>query len=224
MNDTSTFPIYSPPSWAPHETLEWLETCSAVQSMQFMIDCLPIIRRLLSGIPTYETLSVLDVGTGNGAGANILATLYQGRFLGPRLKVDAIELVPLLKRYAEAKFPLINYIVGDVLTYNGPHRWDLIICSHTIEHIAEPEQFVDHLTGLAHRWVLFYAPWKERTLIPGHVNRIDRRFLRRVGSKLHTIIESPAWFHSDEAGRRWYAKCVAFAVPGHAARDTGPRE
>jgi SAM-dependent methyltransferase len=213
MSDVDSMRVYSPPPWAQHETLEWLESCSAVQSMQFMIDCLPMIRKLLWGKPRHETLSVLDVGTGTGAGANLLATLYQGEFLGPRLKVDAIELIPHLRNYAEGKFPLINYMVGDILAYKGSERWDLVICSHTIEHVERPEAFVSFLAGLAHRWALFYAPWKERSLIPGHVNRIDRGFLRRAGSKMHTIIESPAWSRADER-----AKCVAFAVPGCATR------
>src|SRR2546429_7371053 len=47
----------------------------------------------------------------------------------------------------------------------------------------------------------FYAPWKERALIPGHVNRIDRRFLRRVGAKRHTIIETPAWYRDRKSTR-----------------------
>ena len=123
MSDPDPAPLYCPPSWAQHETLEWLESCSGVQSMQFMIDCLPTIRKLIVGIPRQETLSVLDVGTGTGAGANVLATLYQGIFLGPRMKVEAIELVPHLKSYAKVKFPLINYLVGDILTYKESRRW-----------------------------------------------------------------------------------------------------
>ena len=215
MSKTDPERLYCPPAWAEHETLEWLESCSAVQSMQFMIDCLPMIRKLILGIPRHETLRVLDVGTGTGAGANLLATLYQGIFLGPRMKVDAIEIVPHLKNYADIKFPLVNYLVGDILSYKDLQRWDLVICSHTIEHVDRPESFVSFLAELAHRWALFYAPWKERALIPGHVNRIDRRFLRRVGSKLHTIIESPAWYRTDDER----ARCVVFAVAGRAARD-----
>ncbi len=212
MSETDPEPLYCPPPWAQHETLEWLESCSAVQSMQFMIDCLPMIRKLLLGIPRHETLRVLDVGTGTGAGANVLATLYQGVFLGPQMQVDAIELVPHLKNYADIKYPLVNYLVGDILSYKDSQWWDLVICSHTIEHVDRPESFVSFLADRAHRWALFYAPWKERALIPGHVNRIDRRFLHRVGSKLHTIIESPAWYRSDER-----ARCVVFAVSGRAA-------
>src|SRR5439155_15073907 len=214
MSETDPAPLYCPPPWAQHETLEWLESCSGVQSMQFMIDCLPTIRKLIVGIPRTATLSVLDVGTGTGAGANVLATLYQGVFLGPRMKVEAIELVPHLKSYAEVKFPLINYLVGDILAYKESRRWDIVICSHTIEHVDRPQEFVSVLADLAYRWALFYAPWKERALIPGHVNRIDRRFLRRVGAKRHTIIESPAWYRSDER-----ARCVVFTVPGRAGRD-----
>src|SRR5437868_4181747 len=183
MSEIDTAPFYTPPAWAPDQTLEWLDACASVQSMQFMIDCLPMIRRLLFEKPSQQTFSVLDVGAGTGAGANVLATLYQGQVLGGRLKVDAIELVPSLKGYADARFPLVNYWVGDILEYKGPQRWDLVICSHTIEHVDEPEAFVSFLAELACRWVLIYAPWKERDWLPGHVNRIDRRFLRRVGSK-----------------------------------------
>ena len=214
MSDADATPLYSPPPWAEYQTLEWLESCFAAQSIQFMIDCLPMIRRLLPGWPSQETFSVLDVGTGTGAGANLLATLYQGEDFGPRLKVDAIELVPHLKRYADAKFPLINYRVGDILAYDGDQRWDIVVCSHLIEHIEKPAEFASFLAGLARRWVVFYAPWKEKALTPGHVSRIDRRFLRRLGSRQHMIIDSPGWRRSDER-----ARCVAFAVPGRAGRE-----
>jgi SAM-dependent methyltransferase len=203
--------LYSAPQWAPHETLEWLESCSAVQSTQFMIDCLPTLRKLMAGWRRDETVRVLDVGTGTGAGANVLATLYQGNLLGPKMEVDAIELAPHLENYANYKFPLVNYIVGDIFDYRDHSAWDIITCSYTIEHIDRPEEFTRLLAELARRWVDFCAPWKERNLIPGHVNRIDRRFLRRVGARLHAIYESPAWYRLDEK-----ARCVIFVVPGRA--------
>ncbi|HEX3864245.1 MAG TPA: class I SAM-dependent methyltransferase [Stellaceae bacterium] len=196
--------------------MEWQDSCAAVQSMQFMIDCLPIIRKLLVGAPREATVKVLDVGTGTGAGANVLATLYQGAFLGPRMKVDAIEITPHLKQYAAAKFPLVNYLVGDVLDYKESGRWDLVVCTHTIEHVERPEDFIAFLTGLANYWVLLYTPWKEKSLIPGHINRIDRRFLRRVGSKMHVILKSPAWYRLDNEP----ANCVIFAVPGRARQSS----
>jgi SAM-dependent methyltransferase len=217
MSEFDPAELYTPPPGAPHQTLEWLESYVVVQSMQFMIDCLPMIRKLLFGKQRRETVTVLDVGTGTGAGANLLATLYQSDFLGPRLKVDALELAPHLKGYAQAKFPLVNYIVGDVLTWGNPGPWDIVICSHTLEHTEDPEGFVFHLAGLAKLWALFYTPWKERELIPGHLARIDRHFLERVGSKLHEVIESPAWFRIHER-----ARCVAFAVPGYSPLDAPP--
>ena len=128
-----------------------------------------------------------------------------------------MELAPHLKGYAQAKFPLVNYIVGDVLTWGNPGPWDIVICSHTLEHTEDPEGFVFHLAGLAKLWALFYTPWKERELIPGHLARIDRHFLERVGSKLHEVIESPAWFRIHER-----ARCVAFAVPGYSPLDAPP--
>src|ERR1051325_4611743 len=162
MSQTANAPFYTPPPWAPDQTLEWLDACASVQSMQFMIDCLPMIRKLLFAKPAQETFTALDVGAGTGAGANVLATLYQGQVLGGTLKVDAIELVPSLKGYADNRFPLVNYWVGDILEHQDPRRWDLVVCSHTIEHVERPEAFISFLTGLAYRWVLIYAPWKER--------------------------------------------------------------
>jgi SAM-dependent methyltransferase len=186
--------VYTAPPWAPERDLEWVETCANVQSMQFMIDCLPMIRELIEGWPSDAPVRVLDVGTATGAGANLLATLYAGGILGRRMVVDAIDIAGgYLEQYVKAKFPLVNYMVGDVASLPVEEPWDLVICSHTIEHIEDYRGFVTTLQKIARRWVLFYAPWNERNLIPEHVNRIDEPFLKRVGAVTWRIVDSPAW-------------------------------
>lgn len=210
--------IYSAPSWAPEHDLRWLETELNVQSTQFMIECLPSIHELFSRCWTGVPLKVLDVGTGSGAGANLLATLYAGRMLGFTIQVDALELTSYLAPYAKVKYPLINYMVADVLDLPAAPNWDIVLCSHTIEHVERPEKFLRHLQSLARSWVLIYAPYNEVDRIEGHLNTIDDTFIRRAGAQSQTIVTSPAWrAHEDSSA------CVIFTLPGRSPA-AGSRE
>jgi hypothetical protein len=156
---------------------------------------------------------VVDVGTASGAGANLLGQLYASQMLGPRLIVDTMELHPWIARYARARFRFIRrYLLADVRNYWPEEPWDLVICSHTLEHVADSEPFVPALRRLATRWVLVYTPWKEQPRIPEHALTIDEEFLARAGAHRQWIIESPAWYHSAPRD----ARCVAFALRGTA--------
>jgi hypothetical protein len=208
-----TDPLYEAPAWLPDQNLAWVETVLGPQSMQFMIDCLPVIRELLAGWPRDVPAHVVDVGTASGAGANLLGQLYSSQILGPPLVVDAIEVHPWIARYARAKLQFIrHYIVADVMNYWPEEPWDFVICSHTLEHMSEGEPFLAALQRLATRSVLVYTPWKEDPRIPEHALTIDDTFLSRVGAERHWIIESPAWYR----GAAQDARCVAFMLPGTA--------
>jgi SAM-dependent methyltransferase len=207
-------PLYTPPSQAPHKTEEWLETISAVQSMQFMIDCLPVIRDVVGRLnwPREVPLRVLDAGTGTAGGAHILATLYSSVMLGPPMRVDAIEISRSLQNWARSKFPRVNYVVGDIVQYRPQEPYDLVVCSHTLEHVTDTQVFVQHLRSITKHSVLFYTPWKEQNLIAGHEHSIDETFVASHGGTIEAIITSPAWYHPVD-GR---AECVIFTVPGNA--------
>lgn len=207
--------IYSAPPWAPEHDLRWLETELNVQSMQFMIECLPSIHELFSRCWTGIPLKVLDVGTGSGAGANLLATLYAGRMLGYSIEVDAVELTSYLAPYAKVKYPLINYIVADVLDLPATPHWDVVLCSHTIEHVERPEEFLRHLQCLARSFVLVYAPYNEVDRIPSHVNTIDDIFIKQAGARSQTIVNSPAWRAHESS-----SACVIFTLAGRTEKGT----
>ncbi|MFN7992031.1 MAG: class I SAM-dependent methyltransferase [Bryobacteraceae bacterium] len=208
--------VEMPPHRVFEKYLHWLETASNAQQMQFLIDCLPAIRQWMSGYERSRVLRVLDVGAGSGAGANLLAQLHLGDFLGNKLEVDALELQDFLVRYTRSTFPSIRYIVGDVLSLDAEQPWDLVFCSHTIEHLDDPISFARRLQELSRDTVMFYAPWQERERIAGHLVTIDETFLEELGATLVSVLESPAWRPAHHENPR----CAIFTLRGTANDGT----
>lgn len=90
--------------------IDFLEKELGPQSMQFMIDCLPTIRKLISRLPRENILKVLDVGTATGAGSHLLVTISKGIMFGPAMKVDALDHKNnKYEPYPALRFPDINY-------------------------------------------------------------------------------------------------------------------
>ncbi len=199
--------LYYAPPHLPHLDAGWLETCSIPQSMQFMIDCLPAIRSLIAGC---EELEVLDVGTASGAGPALLSQLHSGRFFGPRLRIDAIDLIRRYQAYARRAFPLVHYICGDLFQYEPGRRWDLVLCSHTIEHLADPAPLIQHCRQRARKWALFYAPFEEKELIPGHLRAITRDYVESFHPIKIEVLTSPGWLHPSDPE----SKTVLFVLEG----------
>lgn len=204
--------FYQPPPGEPQHTFEWFEECAIPQSLQFMIDCLPAIRDLLKEPGLAEPVTVLDVGTRSGAGANLLATLYRTHMIGPRMVVDALDIAPEFAAYAREFFPDIReYIVGDIFQVDPRRKWDLVICSHTIEHIANPRPFIEELNRRALKWLMLYAPFEERQ--PDgieHLTRITRGLVESFDPMRVDVFSSPGWQKPGEPD----SKVVLFVLPG----------
>lgn len=205
-------PVYRPRPGRPDEDLHWVETCLNVQSAQFMIDALPGFRALLSRCERGVPVRVLDVGAASGAGSNVLASLYSGIFLGYQARVEAVEIEPYWVRYVRARFPLLHYTVADAWDLRPDRPWDIVTCSHTIEHVERPVAFARHLQSLARQGVLINAPYNETDRIPGHINTIDDDFLAQAGAEDIRILDSPAWQPAGQPDPR----CVVFLLPGLA--------
>jgi len=54
------------------------------------------------------------------------------------MQVDAIDLSGQYKAYADCVFPDLNYIVDEFFEYQPNRQWDLVFCSHTVEHLWDP--------------------------------------------------------------------------------------
>ncbi len=199
------------------ERFWWMEAASIPQSMVFMADILPVLNKLVRNrYPYGQQVSVLDVGTSTGAGAQLLARLHRDRFFGAQLSVTALDISDEFQRYARAMFPDIEYRVGDI--YQIKEQWDIVTCSHCIEHVPEPGRFAARLCELARDFVLLYAPYNELQLLEGHPNRIDDQFLDSLAALNPietTFRDSIGWRHPHDAESR----CVLVVLPGTAAAN-----
>ena len=168
------------------------------QSIQFVIDCIPELHRIMrTHYQRGDHLSFLDVGSGTGAGANIFSMLHSGRHVYSKLSVDAVDYVDSRLRWVKTMYPRVNYKVADV--YDLPDKnWDIVFCSHVIEHVDHPEIFLEKLIDICKGFLIVYSPYNETDKIPAHKNTITESLYDGLKVKVEklNLIKSMGW-HAD---------------------------
>ena len=91
--------------------------------------------RLLEHALTKEPKRVLDVGVGHGHHA--MAFMSQGSF------VTGLDVKP-----SPLDHPLYDHIEGAIELVKIEHKYDMIWCSHTLEHIPNVQMFLIKLQSL----------------------------------------------------------------------------
>jgi len=159
------------------------------QSLSYYGD---ISRYLAQQLNAFETLSLLDVGPRTGSGLALLRLLHHPTAY-TRLKFDpvaGIDLDPAFGTIASQEFRDIGVINGDIFDL-APKSFDVVTCSHAIEHIEDAAPFVAQLEKIARRLVLIACPFEENTpLSDGHVRSVDRPFLESLGLRDIKVYES----------------------------------
>jgi ubiquinone/menaquinone biosynthesis C-methylase UbiE len=83
---------------------------------------------------------VLDLATGRGDYPRVIAAW--GRKHGVRMQIEGVDASPSILRIASktsANYPEINYSVGDALTFEREHQYDLVHCSLALHHFSEED-------------------------------------------------------------------------------------
>lgn len=163
-----------------------------LQNKQFMIDLLPRIQSWLNNFPIDSEFSVLDVGPSWGLGTNLLANLYKRPYLGYKLDVTALDITDYHLPYIRAFCPYVRHDVIDL--FDIEQQYDIVICSHVIEHVEKPLDFVRQLINTAKRMVFLAAPYNEKEpRASEHINTIDDNFLSELNAEKIEIIKSAGW-------------------------------
>lgn len=171
-----------------------LEVKGGAQSKSFMVDLIPLIHEFLGTQPRGALLTLLDVGCASGHGTNLLASLYQSsRSLGYRLRVTGLDIRDDYRSHVRLFCPYISHVVNDIYLFE--QTFDMVISSHTIEHVPNPGQFCRRLQELAKHRVFIVAPFDEpeegRTI--GHINSFDDSFIASLNPIRVLKMENPAW-------------------------------
>jgi 2-polyprenyl-3-methyl-5-hydroxy-6-metoxy-1,4-benzoquinol methylase len=183
------------------------------QSIQFMIDIIPTIRKLFLVQQSKSSISVLDVGPRTGAGSALLQKLYSPTTNSKiKMHVTALDIDDKFQEYANFCYPNLEYRIGDIYSIKN-EIWDLVICSHTIEHVPNPEQFLSRLQELANDYVIIACPYNENeeSLFPGHLHSIKDSFIDRFHPIIKCIYDSPYWK---------YSLAGIFAFPGRGTKES----
>lgn len=140
------------------------------------------IRRILrsSGI-SLSGKSIFDYGFGAG-------TFY--RYCPKDARLFGVEQDPTVCREAADALRALGYDFVDLQPIDigswSAHpllrkRYDFLLCSHVLEHMADPVGFLQTLRGCIKRdgVLLALVPVNERSSNPHHVQTVDRTLVRR---------------------------------------------
>ena len=138
----------------------WEANSGPAQSTYFM-------QRLVEGLGDVERrflysrrLRVLDWGCATGDGLRVLADAF------PECDAVGMDLSQIAVETAQRKFPDLSF----VSTPDGElhDEFDVIVTSNTLEHFAQPIEWLQRLLAAARWLVVVLVPYREAPLMEGH--------------------------------------------------------
>ena len=170
------------------------------QSLGFAVDLCHVLQEELATDGRIR-LSLLDVGARTAAGSNLMAQVFHpSSYVQIRLDVTALDLDGAHEEEARTLYPDVQYRVGDVRDFRD--RYDVVTCSHTLEHLAEPGSVLEQMRSIARRLVVIAAPYREQLApsIPNpsrHLYSFDDDFFEAHPPRRLIVYNSPHWYTSD---------------------------
>jgi SAM-dependent methyltransferase len=177
----------------PDLPLDFVDLVHVPQEMQFAIDCLPVLTKILQTYPKDEVVSLLDYGPGYCAGSNLFATLFRSNKLCCKVIVDAMDIKEFRKELINLDYPLVNFSVGDIKNVPLTKQWNIVYSSNVIEHLVDPLPLIADLIDHSDGWVIIYAPYEEINLSLGHASTITEDTFKQFDPVTMEIKDSLAW-------------------------------
>jgi 2-polyprenyl-3-methyl-5-hydroxy-6-metoxy-1,4-benzoquinol methylase len=160
---------------------------AAQQSRLFTIDLIPHIHRLFYNVEQGTVINVLDVGIHSGAGTGLLADIHNRRSYNHlKMNVTGLDIVDNFGDY-------FKFVKQDIFKIPDHQTWDLVICSHVIEHLPDPIPFIQKLRKLTSKYLIIACPYNETELREGHAITIDSNLISQLNPLEYHVYTNFCW-------------------------------
>jgi len=118
-------------------------------------------------IREYRFHTVLDIGCGTGGTLNTLAA--SGRL------VTGVDILPCTEVILPLDSTSVSYIQHDFWDFNIDEKFDAVVSSHFIEHMADTERFLTKYFSFLKEDGVFCLIWPplKHTIVGGHVHAFN---------------------------------------------------
>lgn len=113
-----------------------------------------------------NSYTIRDVGCALGAGTACLAAAF------PACTVEGIDFSSAAVEKARQLHPECRFEVGDILALTETK--DVIFCSNTLEHLAEPARAFDRLGRAAEKYLIVLVPYRDKSDLAEHVTHFQK--------------------------------------------------
>jgi len=135
--------------------------------------------------------SVLDVGCGIGYGVGMLKKIFGFKYtLGIDLNPDKIKLGKKLG---------YNIYHKDIVNLDDKIVYDIVWCSHTFEHMLEPDRALEKMKRVTSKDVKFFFILPYPDMAPSPVHHSAPILGTNIDDKARTVID---WFTARELSIR----------------------
>ena len=164
------------------------------QATRFLMNAYPALESLFATFPRLGTISLLDIGPAFGAAGGLLAQMHRSHFLGPIVKVSALDIVDSRREFIELTYPMVDFRHSRIEDLPEDAMWDVVYCSNTIEHIDEPREFIRSVLQHTRGFAVFLAPYREALpLSLDHRLQIDEQTFEGFSVRSLEVIRTTAW-------------------------------
>lgn len=162
---SESFNINSDAYWDRRFSGDWEEFEGPRQSRFFA-------KLAVDNLPTWlfeqirrQQLSVVDWGSAQGDGTDVLASYVDSR------QLVGIDFSEVAVEQATRRYPAIRFVTDNWLEKptGGSETYDVVFSSNTLEHFHQPYEVLKALTSRARKAVVLVLPYRE-------LDRIDEHF------------------------------------------------
>lgn len=188
-------------SWTGERCVPWADEAGVIHEH---------LHRYLFCRPLLEDKDVLDLGSGEGYGSSILASVAQ--------RVVGIELDPLAVEHSRLNYPKPNlsFLEGSVLDLSAfeDGTFDAAVCFEVIEHVSDHERLLSEVHRVLRPAGTFIVSTPDRNVYNEELGHVNPYHLKEMDLDEFTALLSGRFSQVTMYGQR--------AVSGSVLSRLGP--